>query len=347
MSDRGLIREHPDLLRQTFDLHLGRPRDFIDESPRMNRGQNLPHSAMKDALIIGLHVKGDPKQLGKSNDVCQVGLSIFDTRHLTSATISNPQHQSLLVTHDYFVGSEKHFNRNSWRFCFGASSHGKQTTLDSLQQEIQEAVLNRDLILVVHGESGGSDGRPELLKAANIDLHPLYVIDTQKAAEGIFPLESPWSLERMLELLKCPFDPGMLLDAGNLPNVTLRTALLLAAVDAKNAPHKSIRDQVFVSTLERIGRDFVPLEEYREREKKQEKARYDRAQNRIQRRDARLEEAEERARKWLPANEADLGAQREAEEIMDKAFDEKTARTLAGWWMTKSGSWKMINVDDP
>lgn len=56
----------------------------------------------------------------------------------------------------------------------------------------------------------------------------------------------------------------MLCDAVNLANLTLLTALLLVAVDAKNAPN-SVANQDFVSSLVTIGRDFVPLEEYRER----------------------------------------------------------------------------------
>lgn len=65
----------------------------------------------------------------------------------------------------------------------------------------------------------------------------------------------------------------------------------------------------------------------------------------MQRRNVRVKEAEEKAKKWLSTNEADLAARREAEEAVDRCFDAMTARTLAGWW-TKAGSWKMVSTED-
>ena len=71
---------------------------------------------------------------------------------------------------------------------------------------------------------------------------------------------------------------------------------------------------------------------------------YNRAQERIQRRELRIQKAEERARMQLPENAAGRQAQLEAEEVMDRSFDETSARALAGWWKTGSGSWMMVGT---
>ncbi|KAE9365221.1 hypothetical protein N431DRAFT_488426 [Stipitochalara longipes BDJ] len=103
--------------------------------------------------------------------------------------------------------------------------------LDSCNLGLQ--IGSTDLILVVYG--GATDLL--FLKAAEIHLRPLYVVDTQKAAQHPLQLDYRCTIERMLELLKCPFDPEMLHNAGNNANFTLRAMLLIATVDAKNSPN--------------------------------------------------------------------------------------------------------------
>ncbi|KAL5324546.1 hypothetical protein ACEPPN_009092 [Leptodophora sp. 'Broadleaf-Isolate-01'] len=184
----------------------------------------------------------------------------------------------------FSIGSEKYFKKHSWKFCFGETT--RKVTLELLRQEIYALISNRDIILVVHGGSG-PDGGQEFLKAANINLKPAYIIDT--------------------------FNPGMLSNAGNMANFTLRAFMLLATLDATNATGVDLKGtQALVSALEKIGREFVPLEKFIEEEKIQEQKEYSRAQNRRQRINARLKE-QKTTKKYVLINEADLKALRETE----------------------------------
>jgi len=193
-------------------------KESITNSLATDLGQHPTQSSFEDLLIISLHVKCGPKHRSKTEEINQVGLSILDPRSLANTSTTHPHHESSITTHAFSLGSEKHFNQNSWRFCFKSPSQCEYVTLDSLRQKIHGLVKNRDTILVVHSEGGRSDGGIAMLEAAKIDLHPLYIIDTQKVSQCIFPSELAWPLGRILELLQCPFESGMLWDAGNVAN---------------------------------------------------------------------------------------------------------------------------------
>ena len=184
-AHKRLLREELLLLRHTFDFHLGRPRELLDETiakaPKTHRAQNLPGSWIKDLLIVSLDIEGHPDQLTKeSAGRYQVGLSILDTRLVQS--IAETQHASSLKTHHLIVGLEKYFKKKSWKFCFRKSRH---VTLEELRDEIQKLTRKRDIILVLHG--GSSD--ISFLRAAQIHIRPLYIIDTQKAAQHPLQLD--------------------------------------------------------------------------------------------------------------------------------------------------------------
>jgi hypothetical protein len=203
-AHKGLLREELLLLRHTFELHLGWPRELLDEAtakaPKILQAQNLPSSWIKDLLIVSLDIEGHPDQLTKeSAGRYQVRLSILDTRHLQSDT-ADTRHESLLQTYHLCVGPEKYFKKKSWKFCFGKSRH---VTLEELRDETQKLIRKRDVILVLHG--GSSD--LSFLRAAQIHIRPLYIIDTQKAAQHPLQLDYRCKIERMLELLK-PIRPG-------------------------------------------------------------------------------------------------------------------------------------------
>jgi hypothetical protein len=223
-AHKGLLREELLLLRHTLDLHLGRPRELLDETiakaPKILSAQNLPGSWIKDLLIVSLDIEGHLDQLTTRNGGrYQVELSILDTRLVQSGS-TETQHASLIQPHHFVVGLEKYFKKKSWKFCFGKSRH---VTLEELRDEIQKLIRKRDVFLVLHG--GSSD--LSFLRAAQIHLRPLCVIDTQKAAQHPLQLDYRCEIEQMLQLLKCPFDPEMLHNAGKDVNLTLRALMLI------------------------------------------------------------------------------------------------------------------------
>lgn len=257
----------------------------------LKRLQGLPESAIKDLLIVSLDIEGYigglPDHLTKENGEYQVGLSLLDTRNLQprieNATLPDTQHEPLLQTHHFCLGPEKYFKKKSRKFCFGQSRH---VTLEDLRDKIQMLIRKRDVILVVHGGKGDLT----FLKTAQIHIRPLYVVDTQKAAQSPLQLDYRCSLKAMLTLLKCSFDPEMLHNAGNDANFTLRALLLIAAIDARNIPDSEPTCKALLSKLENTARECIPLEEFREAVKAELKRVHNSAQSRRQRRNARLKE---------------------------------------------------------
>ncbi|TVY32827.1 hypothetical protein LSUB1_G007974 [Lachnellula subtilissima] len=279
-AHKGLLREDLILLRHTFDLHLGRSRAGFNQVYADRRGQNLPESMIKGLLIISFHIEGQPDQPTKESGRYQVGLSVLDTRHLQCVPVDM---QSTLQTYHFCVGPERYFKKKSWNFCFGQSRH---VTIDDIRREIQKLVAKRNVVLVVHG---GKDDL-QFIKAAKIHFRQLYTVDTQKSAQNPLDLDYQCSVERMLTLLGCPFDPGMLHNAGNDMNLTLRALLLIATVDAKNDTELKPGCEALLSALERIATEDVPLEEFQRQVKAQLRREHNSAQSRRERKNIRVKE---------------------------------------------------------
>jgi hypothetical protein len=184
---------------------------------------------------------------------------------------------SVLQTHHFCVGPEKYFKRKSWKFCFGQSRH---VTIEVVRNEIQKLISKRDVILIVHG------GKDDLafVKAADIHLRPLYIMDTQKAAQHPLQLDYRCTIEGMLTLVNCSFDQGMLHNAGTDAHFTLRALLLIATMDATTDPTLEPACKALLSTFEKIARQPIPLERFLEAVEADLKREYNRAQNRRHRR---------------------------------------------------------------
>jgi len=99
-------------------------------------------------------------------------------------------------------------------------------------------------------------------KAAGIDLNPLYVLNTQKAAQHPLDLEYRYTFEQLIKLLKCPFEPEILHVAGNDANLAARALLLIACVDSADLPKVDPAQQDILTALENIAREPLPLEAY-------------------------------------------------------------------------------------
>jgi hypothetical protein len=123
-------------------------------------------------------------------------------------------------------------------------------------------VLGRDIILVVHG------GKYDILflKEMKVDLHPLYVLDTQKAAQHLLGLDHRCTLQELLILLKGPF--GFLHVAGNDATFTLRALLLIATIDSVNQPDLNHAQRSLLSALDEIAKTPLPLNWHQQEEEK-------------------------------------------------------------------------------
>jgi hypothetical protein len=134
------------------------------------------------------------------------------------------------------------------RFLFGQSV---TVDPDQIKGKIESLVFARDVVLVVH------DGHHDiwLLKQLNINLQPVAILDTQKAAYKIPQLHHPCSLKDLLIALDCPFN--FLHIAGNDANFTLRALLMLAARGSQGKnPDES--QQALLSALQAIAQFTGP-----------------------------------------------------------------------------------------
>ncbi|KAL5320459.1 hypothetical protein ACEPPN_011264 [Leptodophora sp. 'Broadleaf-Isolate-01'] len=256
-AHKGLLREDLLVLRHIFDLNHGMQELDQDRLNTLRLGYHLSGSKIKDLLLISLDVENPPNtaQL-KSNSEHQIGLCILDTRDLLFKILHPEERGSnnLLRTYQFGVGSAKYIKNASRSFCFGESQH---TTLKDLNTKLKElAPADRDIVLVLHGGVGDVN----FLKAAQIDLNYLYVIDTQRVAQHPLDLDHRCTMEEMLTQLDCPFGDRVLHTAGNDANFALRALLLLARKDAAaaNLPFSSEIESL-LSIFAKIALSQVPL----------------------------------------------------------------------------------------
>ncbi|KAK0107955.1 hypothetical protein ONS96_003739 [Cadophora gregata f. sp. sojae] len=263
-AHKGLVRDDLLALRQIFDLNPVEKFSDRLHSNDLVLASSLPDSNIKDLLIVSLDVENPPSsgtELQRNSNY-QIGLCILDTRELElgHGRHIDTQRRSpyeLLQTFQLVIGSAKYDKKASQSYCFGESQH---LILPELNAKLQELIPpDRDTVLVLHG--GVWDLK--FLQAANLDLHPVYIIDTQKAAQHPLDLDHRCTMEEMLALLGCPFGDRVLHTAGNDANFTLRALLLIAKTDAcaRTAIHSrcSIETEKLLSLFENVALGPVPL----------------------------------------------------------------------------------------
>src|SRR6516162_5148061 len=104
---------------------------------------------------------------------------------------------------------------------------------------MEPRIKDRDIVLAVH--SGHQD--LWFLKELNIDLQPIAILDTQKAAQRPLQLYRRYSLKELLVALNnCPFK--ILYTAGNDANLTLRALLVIAVKDSQGISINKSRQAV-------------------------------------------------------------------------------------------------------
>lgn len=218
---KGLICQDLLLLRYLLGLRVGQPL------PTVTACRELPSTLMKDVLFLAFDTENIRKGQIPLVKQFQVGISILDTRvlqdHLSSQSLATVRNEDLLRTRNFCVGPLGYCSKATRRFLFGQS---EAVDPDQIKGKIESLVFDRDVVLVVH------DGQNDfwLLKELNINLQPVAILDTQKAAYEIPQLHYQCSLKELLIALDCPFN--FLHIAGNDANYTLRVLLMIAVRDS-------------------------------------------------------------------------------------------------------------------
>ena len=217
-------------------------------------GSNLPNSALKDVLFIAVDI--DTFQGYESiipGQQFHIGVSILDTRSLrdmvrSCPVLESPEH--VVRSFQFTIGDSRYCRRASHRFLFGKT---EGIPLSDFKPKLLGLASGRDTVLVLHG--GNEDLK--VLRNLGIDLRPLCIIDTVKAAQHPLQLSYRYSLERLLDELDIPF--AALHAAGNDAHFTMRALCMIAARDAeRQSPASSILTPL-LQTLSSIGQAPRPL----------------------------------------------------------------------------------------
>ncbi|KAK6065198.1 QDE-2-interacting protein [Seiridium cupressi] len=197
----GLLRDETFFLRQIFGYadtrEIGRNLSLCGSASK------LPASSISDLLLVAIDIdtrEGYDQII--SNQQLHVGVSLFDSRSVET---------SGATTSSYFGQSES-------------------ILISELKPRLEQAVSARDVVLVLHG----AEQDLEVLKNLRIDLHPIFVVDTVKAAQHPLGLHYRYSLEKLLEALGIPFTN--LHAAGNDAHFALRALLMIVVKDAESQP---------------------------------------------------------------------------------------------------------------
>ncbi|KAI9163980.1 Ankyrin repeat domain-containing protein [Paramyrothecium foliicola] len=162
-----------------------------------------------------------------------MGISILHTKdlqdqcHSHSSMHADGSKPYIIQSHHWVIGDRNYYAQHDDRFCFGKH---QSMPLASLEKKLKGLPGSfSPLILVVHG------GHREvtLLQKLDINLKPIFTVDTTKAAR--YPLQAfyDFTLKKLLVDFGIPVTGEHLHVAGNDAHFTLRVLLMIAVTDVR------------------------------------------------------------------------------------------------------------------
>lgn len=222
----GLLRDENLFLRQTFgyaDTHEDAP-----DPSSYPLAPNLPIPSIKDVLLIAVDIDTFQgyEQIA-SDQQFHIGVSIFDSRSVQASSAilqSDCEPDSMIKSLQFTIGDSPYCRRAANKFLFGQS---ESILISEVRPRLEHIASGRDVVLVLHGVREDL----KVLENLGINLHPIFVIDTVKAAQHPLGLSHRYSLEKLLEALEIPFTN--LHAAGNDAHFVLRALLMIVVKDAE------------------------------------------------------------------------------------------------------------------
>lgn len=196
----------------------------LGEDPFHARGQlgsPLWKSSFRDVLLVSVHIISQTSREDGDYKPILVGISTLDLRDLQSYVDSVEQElPDIIKSHQLEVGNQTKIKTETGRFLFGDPQLVEEARLGS---QLRELVGNRQIVLVTYG------GKPECKYVEQIGVHPLYHLDVLKLVQFPLRIASEWSLSRVLDTLKLPWQD---MDApGNYARFTLHALLMMVVKD--------------------------------------------------------------------------------------------------------------------
>lgn len=182
-----------------------------------------------------------------------IGISILPTQDLHDqchlASLHAQSTPCRIQSHHWAVENTDHYSTHDNLFC---SRKRRCIPLSDLKERLKKLLgKSFPIILIVHG------GHREvtILQKLDIDLNPIFTIDTTKAAR--YPLQAfyDYTLKKLLQDFGIPFTNKQLHVAGNDAHFTLRVVLMIAVTDVRR---ELVEVPTWVPVFEAIARTPLP-----------------------------------------------------------------------------------------
>lgn len=194
----GLLREENTILRRLFGYRDNVTTEYLVPDVL---GVKLGKTTLSDARFLCVYIDSIQEKEGVILQL-HIGVSLLDTRSLQRSISGSPRGKPkppMIESHHFVVGSPKFARGKSNKFLFGPFE--TMSSLAELRARLGAMTLHRNIILVCHG----GDRELKTLARIDLDLGPVCIIDTAKAAQHPLRLSYRYSLERLLDELGIPF----------------------------------------------------------------------------------------------------------------------------------------------
>ena len=192
----GLLREENAILRRLFGYGDNVTTDLVPDALSIKLGK----TTLSDARFLCIDIDSIQEKEGVVQQL-HIGVSLLDTRNLQRSIFGSPTAKpeaQMIESHNFVVGFSKFARTKSNKFLFGPF---ETMSLADLRARLGAMTLHRNIIFICHG----GDRELKTLARIDLDLHPVCIIDTVKAAQHPLQLSYRYSLERLLDEFKIPF----------------------------------------------------------------------------------------------------------------------------------------------
>lgn len=251
------LREGTVVLRWLFGYYDKRNLPGWTKPPRWSQLSIwLPQKKLKarsrDATLVGIDIDELKEQDGMPIQF-HIGISILHTKHLHDlchAPLPFVDSQANVIqSYHWVIQDSEYFTYNDNRFCFGKHRCIPLSRLEECLKKLLAPCY--PLILVAHGDSR----ERIVLQKLNVNLKPIFMIDTSIAAR--YPLREfhDSTLKKLLRDFDIPFTGELLHIAGNDAHFVLRALLMIAVRDAR----QELEDiPAWVPVFEAVARAPLP-----------------------------------------------------------------------------------------
>jgi hypothetical protein len=262
------LREGTIVLHWLFGYYNKRCLQVLDGATRLRWPHTLstwtprkPKTKFREATLVSIDIDELKEQDGFPVQF-DIGISILPTQDLHDqcylASLHAQSAPYRMRSYHWAVGTSDYYSTRPNRFCFGKR---RCIPLSDLKERLKTLLgKSSPIILIVHG----GHRKVTILKKLDIDLNPIFTIDTTKAARYPHQAFYDYTLKKLLQDFGIPFTNKQLHVAGNDAHFTLRVLLMIAVADVRRE-----LDQVpiWVPVFEAIARAPLPPKPLKHAEK--------------------------------------------------------------------------------